>query len=94
MGEPGSEFNRAEGCALNAANVAVSHGAFGPVGITGLSCLSPGNYSYQVIMIAPFMQPPGVIAAIGKNGGNLAGPLVKEDSMGRDVQATIPVQVR
>ena len=94
MGKPGSEFNRAEGCALNAANVAVSHGAFGPVGITGLSCLSPGNYSYQVIMIAPFMQPPNVIAVIGKNGENLVGPLVKRGGIGNDVQATVPVEVR
>lgn len=94
MGKPGSEFNRAAGCALNAANVAVLHGAFGPVGITGLSCLSPGNYAYQVIMIAPFMQPPNVIAVIGKNGENLVGPLVKRGGMGNDVQATVPVEVR
>jgi hypothetical protein len=94
MGPPGSEFNRQEGCALNATNVAVSHGAFGPVGITGMLCLSPGRYAYNVIMIAPFMQPPDVIAIIGKDGSNLTGPLVSGTGIGRGVQAKIPVEVR
>jgi len=51
-------------------------------------------YSFEVVMRAPFMQPPNVIAVIGKNGENLVGPLVKRGGMDNDVQAIVPVEVR
>jgi hypothetical protein len=95
-GEPGSKFNRTDGCGMAATYVAVSHGSFGPVSITGSTCLidSPGHYRYEIVMLAPFMQPANVIAVIGKNGSNLTGPLVKTSSMDRDIEAAIPVEVR
>ena len=95
FGPPGSAFNRDASCdAMTGITVAVSHGAFGPIGLGGTyGCLTPGAYSYLVIMRAPFMQPPSVIAVIGKNGSNLTGHLVKESNIDRNVQATISVAV-
>jgi|SRR6185312_2833281 len=96
MGAAGSAFNSDPACdALGGPAVAVSHGKFGPVGLGGTyGCLTPGMYSFEVVMRAPFMQPPNVIAVIGKNGENLVGPLVKRGGIGNDVQATVPVEVR
>jgi len=75
--------------------VAVVHGAFGPVGLPILECLPPGDYAWDIVMQASFMQPSKVIAVIGKTGDGLAGPLVKRDSrsdiLGPDVEAIIPM---
>lgn len=75
--------------------VAVVHGAFGPVGLPILECLPQGDYAWDIVMQASFMQPPHVIAIIGKTGDGVAGPLVKRDSrsdiLGPNVEAIIPM---
>ena len=94
---PSSDFN-SDHCldSGGSAVFAVSHGTFGPVniGTGGNSCLKPGtHYVLDISIQAPFMQPPSVMAIMGKNGGNLAGPLVSESSICREIQAKIPVKV-
>lgn len=88
-----STFNR-DNCCFDAV-VAVSHGAFGPVKITK-DGVTPGPGSYRVIVVMRdwTMQPPNVVAVIGQDGSNLAGPLIDASAGSRNVDASIPVEVQ
>jgi hypothetical protein len=81
--------------AENGANAVVFHGSFRRTLTGGKECLKPGTrYIFQVVMKAPFLQPASVIAVIGKDGSNLTGKLVSGSGIGRDVKASIPVEVQ
>jgi len=92
-GPSGSQFNR-ENCCYDAV-VAVSHGAFGPVMITHAPA-PPGAYKILIVMRDWMLQPPNVVAVIGKNGANLTGPYLNPAKTFFDngIQASIPVSVR
>ncbi len=70
------------------AKTSVQSGRFlaGPFGPTG--GLQPGQYTVNVVMPIPKVQPDSVRAVIGENGEHLKGPLVAGGKSGPSVKVT------
>jgi hypothetical protein len=67
---------------LGQSSCVVSEGAFISESFGRTGGLTPGEYIADVTMPLPMVQPEAVKAVVGKNGENLRGPLVRQNSAG------------